>query len=62
MDEEDEYGIPYDYYSTEGSLRSHPEDLPSSFLDDSLEITLGGGQPCTSQHHSFGECMRLTLV
>lgn len=62
MDEEDEYGIPYDYYSPEGSFRSYPEDLPPSFFDGSLEDTLGDGQPCTSQHHSFGECMRLTLV
>jgi hypothetical protein len=53
MDEEDEYGIPYDYYSPERSFLNHPP----SFFDGSREDTLDD-----SQHHSFGECMRPTLV
>jgi hypothetical protein len=57
MDEADEYGIPYDYYSPEGSFRNYSEDLAPSFFDGSLEDKLGGGQ-----HHGFGECMRRTLV
>ena len=57
MDEEDEYGIPYDYYSPEGSFLNYP----ASFFDDSREDTLDDLVD-DSQHHSFGECMRPTLV
>ena len=59
MDEEDEYGIPHDYYSSEGSFRNYPENFPPSSFDGHLEDTLGD-----SQLDSFGECecMRPTLV
>jgi hypothetical protein len=57
MDEKNEYGIPYDYYSSQGSFRNYSEDLTHSFFDGSLEDSLGD-----SQHHSFDECMRRTLV
>lgn len=57
MDEKNEYGIPYDYYSSQGSFRNYLEDLTHSFFDGSLEDSLGD-----SQHHSFDECMRRTLV
>lgn len=56
MDEKNEYGIPYDYYSSQGSFRNYSEDLTPSFFDGSLEDTLGD-----SQHRSIGECMRRIL-
>ncbi|KAH9001412.1 Sec63 Brl domain-containing protein [Lactarius akahatsu] len=51
MDEEDEYGIPHDYYSSEGSLQNYyPEKFPPSSFDGTLEDFLGESQP-----DSFGE-------
>ncbi|KAH9180405.1 P-loop containing nucleoside triphosphate hydrolase protein [Lactarius sanguifluus] len=51
MDEEDEYGIPHDYYSSEGSLQNYyPEKFPPSSFDGTLEDYLGESQP-----DSFGE-------
>ncbi|KAI9446595.1 P-loop containing nucleoside triphosphate hydrolase protein [Lactarius indigo] len=51
MDEEDEYGIPHDYYSSEGSLQNHYlENFPPSSFDGTLEDFLGESQP-----DSYGE-------
>ncbi|KAI9466064.1 P-loop containing nucleoside triphosphate hydrolase protein [Lactarius psammicola] len=51
MDEEDEYGIPHDYYSSEGSFQIYQENFPPSSFDGHLEDTLGD-----SQRDSFGDC------
>ncbi len=59
MDEEDEYGIPHYYYSSEGSFRDYPENFHPSSFEGSLPVEDVVGD---DQHDSFDECMRPTLV
>jgi hypothetical protein len=57
MDEEDMYGIPGDYYLSQGTLRDYPEDPPAAFLDEFLDKDL-----TDNPFYGFGEYMRATVV
>jgi hypothetical protein len=57
MDDEDEYGIPSDYYQSEVMLQRYPETGPTSSFDDLLDGTLAD-----NSFEDFSECMRVVVV
>jgi len=57
MDDEDEYGIPSDYYHSEVIPQRYPETGPTSSFDDLLDGTLAD-----NSFEDFSECMRVVVV
>jgi hypothetical protein len=59
MDDEDQFGIPSDYYShySEATPRHYSENFPTSSFDDFLDESLAD-----KPFEDFGEYMRVILI
>jgi hypothetical protein len=60
MDDEDQFGIPSDYYShySEATPRQYSDNFPTSSFDEFLDEPLADKQP----FEDFGEYMRVILI
>lgn len=60
MDDEDEFGIPNEYYShySETTPRHYSENIPTSSFEQFLDDSLANEQ----RFEDFGECMRVILI
>jgi hypothetical protein len=59
MDDEDQFGIPSDYYShySEATPRHYSENFPTSSFDEYLDESLAD-----KPFEDFGEYMRVILI